>query len=84
MRDGPGHESNSRHVLQSTRSSGGAITMAGKKQEVVLIEQEIEKRLKMVGAARAVRSRIGQVRGPFPEINSLIREVREGAARRYE
>lgn len=58
--------------------------MAGKKQEVVLIEQEIEKRLKMVGAARAVRSRIGQVRGPFPEINSLIREVREGAARRYE
>lgn len=55
--------------------------MAGKKQELVRKDQEIEKRLKVVGTVRAVRYSIGQARGPFPEINSLIREVREGAAR---
>ena len=77
-------ESNKQHVLQLTRRSGGKIRMAGKKQEVMQRDKEIERRLKIVGAARAVRQRIGQVHGPFPEINALIREVREGTVSKYE
>jgi len=58
--------------------------MAGGKQKVIRKDKEIEKRLKMVGAARAVRHKIAQAHGGFPEINSLIREVRDGTASSYE
>ncbi len=51
--------------------------MAAQKQKVIDKNKEIEKRLKALQAARAVRSKIAHVHGSFPEINSLIRHTRE-------
>jgi len=84
MPDRLSREPDTRHVLESDRISAGGIAMAGRKQEVIQRDKEVERRLKMVGAARDVRHRIGRVHGAFPEINALIREVREGTASRYE
>jgi len=58
--------------------------MAAEKQKVIERDKEVEKRLKAVEAARAVRYKIAQAHGDFPEINSLIRETREGTASSYE
>ena len=58
--------------------------MAAQKQKVMQKDKEIEKRLKAVEVARAVRHKIAQAHGGFPEINSLIRETREGTASSYE
>lgn len=58
--------------------------MAAEKQKVIERDKEVEKRLKAVEAARAVRYKIAQDHGEFPEINSLIRETREGTASSYE
>jgi ribosomal protein L18E len=54
------------------------------KQKVIERDKEVEKRLKAVEAARAVRHKIAEAHGEFPEINSLIRETREGTASSYE
>ena len=54
--------------------------MTSERQKVIEKDKEIEKRLKAVEAARAVRYKIAQAHGDFPEINSLIRETREGTA----
>jgi len=51
--------------------------MAVQKQKVTDKNKEIEKRLKALQAARAVRNKIAHVHGSFPEINSLIRQARE-------
>ena len=58
--------------------------MAIEKQKVIEKDKEVERRLKAVEAARTVRHKIAQAHGGFPEINSLIREAREGAASGYE
>lgn len=58
--------------------------MASEKQKVIERDKEVEKRLKAVEAARAVRHKIAQMHGDFPEINSLIRETREDTASSYE
>lgn len=49
-------------------------------QKVVEKNEEIQKRLARVEAVRVARRQIAQARGTFPEINSLIRETREGSA----
>jgi len=64
--------------------SRGKIAMTTEKQKVIEKDKQIEKRLKAVEIARAVRYKIAQVHGGFPEINSLIREAREGTASSYE
>ncbi len=51
--------------------------MATQKQKVIDKNKEIEKRLKALEATRAVRHKIAQVHGSFPEINALIRQIRE-------
>jgi len=58
--------------------------MGTEKQKVIEKDKEIEKRLKAVEIARTVRHKIAQAHGGFPEINSLVREAREGAALGYE
>ena len=58
--------------------------MATEKQKVIERDKEVEKRLKAVEAARTIRDKIAQAHGDFPEINSLIRETREGTASSYE
>jgi hypothetical protein len=58
--------------------------MAAEKQKVIERDKEVEKRLKAVEVARTVRYKIAQAHGDFPEINSLIRETREGTASSYE
>ncbi len=58
--------------------------MTTEKQKVIEKVKEIEKRLKAVEVARAVRHKIAQAHGGFPDINSLIREAREGIASSYE
>ncbi|MBA7504332.1 hypothetical protein ES706_02967 [subsurface metagenome] len=58
--------------------------MTSEKQKVIEKDKQIEKRLKAVEVARTVRSKIAQAHGGFPEINSLIRETREGIASSYE
>ncbi len=40
--------------------------------------REIERRLASVEALRAAREKIALAHGDFPDINSLIRETREG------
>ena len=52
--------------------------MALQKQKVAEKDKEVEKRLAVAEAARATRQGIAQIHGTFPEINSLIRETREG------
>ena len=54
--------------------------MAFHNQKVVEKSKEVQKRLATVEAVRIARRKIVQARGTFPEINSLIREAREGAA----
>lgn len=58
--------------------------MASGKQKVVEKNKEIEKRLASVEAVRATRRKIARTHGDFPEINSLIREMREGALPNYK
>lgn len=59
--------------------------MTTEKQKVVIEkDKQIEKRLKAVEVARTVRRKIAQAHGGFPEINSFIREAREGTASSYE
>lgn len=52
--------------------------MATVKQKAIDKNKEIEKRLAAVKAARTTRHKIYQAHGDFPEINSIIREIREG------
>jgi len=47
------------------------------KQKLVEKNKDIEKRYKALEAIRAVRQKIAQAHGSFPEINSLIRRMRE-------
>lgn len=51
--------------------------MAGGKQKVIEKNKEVEKRLKALEEIRAIRRKIAQSHGTFPEINSLIRQIRE-------
>lgn len=53
--------------------------MAFQNQKVAERDKEVRKRLAAVEAARVTRQKIAQTRGAFPEINSLIRETREGS-----
>ena len=53
--------------------------MASQSQKVAERDKETQKRLAAVEAARAARRKIARTRGSFPEINSLIRETREGS-----
>jgi hypothetical protein len=53
--------------------------MAFQDQKVAEKDKEIQKRLAAAEAARGRRQKIAQTRGTFPEINSLIRETREGS-----
>jgi len=52
--------------------------MAFQNQKVVEKDKEVQKRVAAVEAARVARRKISQAHGTFPEINSLIRETREG------
>jgi hypothetical protein len=54
--------------------------MAFQNQRVAEKDKEVQKRLAAVEAARGTRQKIAQTRGIFPEINSLIRETREGSS----
>lgn len=58
--------------------------MATGKQKVIEKTKEIEKRLAAVEVLRATRQKIAQAHGDFPEINSLIREIREGTTTNYK
>ena len=58
--------------------------MVTEKQKVMEKDKEIEKRLKAVEVARTVRHKIARAHGDFPEINSLIREAREGTVSSYD
>ena len=58
--------------------------MATVKQKVVEKNKEIEKRLAAVEAVRATRRKIAQTHKAFPEINSLIHEIREGTTTDYK
>ncbi|MCK4262554.1 MAG: hypothetical protein KAW95_00785, partial [Dehalococcoidia bacterium] len=55
------------------------VEMASQSQKVAERDKETQKRLAGVEAARATRRKIARTRGSFPEINSLIRETREGS-----
>jgi ribosomal protein L18E len=56
------------------------VEMASHNQKVLEKSKEVQKRLAAVDAARGIRRKIAQAHGTFPEINSLIRETREGSA----
>jgi hypothetical protein len=54
--------------------------MASSKQKVIEKNREVEERLKVLAEIRAIRRQIAQSHGTFPEINSLIRQIREETA----
>lgn len=58
--------------------------MSPEERKVAERDQEIQKRLSTVEIARSVRQKISQAHGTFPEINSWIREIREGLASGHE
>ena len=68
------------NMLQFGNGQQGGTEMVFQNQRVAEKDKEIQKRLAAVEAARGTRQKIAQTRGIFPEINSLIRETREGSA----
>lgn len=58
--------------------------MAGGKQRVIEKNKDVEKGLKALEKARTIRRKITQSHGTFPEINSLIRQVRGRPTSDYE
>ncbi len=54
------------------------------KQKISKTEKETERRMRAVGAVRNIRRKIYIAHGDFPEIDSLIREIRERPAIPYE
>jgi hypothetical protein len=51
--------------------------MTSGKQKVIEKNKDTEKRYQALEAIRAVRQKIAKAHGSFPEINSLIRQMRE-------
>ncbi|MBI4330499.1 MAG: hypothetical protein HY673_04390 [Chloroflexi bacterium] len=53
------------------------MVMATQKQKLSKTDRELERRLAALKALRDVRRQICQAHGSFPEIDELIREMRE-------
>lgn len=54
------------------------------KQKVSKTEKELERRMRAVSTVRSIRRKIYHAHGEFPEVDSLIREIRERPPVPYE